>query len=118
MIRSLKLSNMSVRNLSEFSLNISDVPSSTGPTSYLSNVIITICVVIFFLVIFVGNLSILVTIKSNTHLQSITNTLIASLCVSDLISAAVLPLGLYKETWGYSDWRWSKFLCELNISSY
>ena len=91
--------------------NISE--PSTDPTSYLSNVIITICIAIFFLVSFIGNLLTAATIKSNTHLQSIKNTFIASLCVSNLMSTANSPLWLYRNTWGYNDWQWSNFLCKI-----
>lgn len=101
------------QSFANFTSNISDVPSSTGPTSYLSNVLITFFIVIFFIFSFIGNLLTVATIKSNSHLQNISNSFIASLCVSDLISTIICsPLWLYRRTWGYSDWQWSNFLCE------
>ena len=90
-----------------------DALANMGPTSWLSNVMISVAIGIFLVVGTVGNVLTVATISSTTQLQTISNYFICSLCVSDLFSAIVCsPLWLYRRTWGFSQWNWGIFLCE------
>jgi len=42
------------------------------------------------------------------------NYIIASLCVSDFISALISPLFFYKMFWGFWSWKASSFLCKVS----
>ncbi|XP_076813756.1 growth hormone secretagogue receptor type 1-like [Clavelina lepadiformis] len=61
---------------------------------------------------FANAITTFVVIRSS-KLRSTFNCLIASLCVSDLISAIISPLNIYRRTWGYYNWEWSDFLCKM-----
>jgi len=37
-----------------------------------------------------------------------------SLCVSDVISALLSPLYLYRRTWGFYNWKASTFMCKVS----
>lgn len=62
--------------------------------------------------IFANSLTIAVISTSRT-LWSIFNVLIVSLCVSDLLSALVSPLFLYRRTWGFDEWAISESFCKI-----
>ncbi|XP_078481675.1 growth hormone secretagogue receptor type 1-like [Ciona intestinalis] len=63
--------------------------------------------------IFANILTISVIYKSKNLRTSTFNLFIASLCVSDCISALISPLFLYRRTWGFDEWKISNFLCKL-----
>ncbi|XP_078480992.1 growth hormone secretagogue receptor type 1-like [Ciona intestinalis] len=52
-------------------------------------------------------------ISTSPKLKSTFNYFILSLCVSDLVSALISPLFLYRRTWGFDDWEASDFLCKV-----
>ncbi|XP_076826052.1 somatostatin receptor type 2-like [Clavelina lepadiformis] len=52
-------------------------------------------------------------ITQSDKLKSVFNYLIMSLCVSDLISAILSPLFVYRRTWGFDHWTISTFLCKV-----
>nr|XP_018668991.2 adenosine receptor A2b-like [Ciona intestinalis]XP_026691640.1 adenosine receptor A2b-like [Ciona intestinalis] len=61
----------------------------------------------------VSNVMTIIVIAKSTKLKSIFNCLILSLCVSDLISALISPLFLYRRTWGFEGWKISTAICKV-----
>nr|XP_039270397.1 growth hormone secretagogue receptor type 1-like isoform X1 [Styela clava] len=61
----------------------------------------------------IGNLLTIIVISTSRCLSSVFNQFILSLCVSDLLSALISPLFLYRRTWGYDDWQIPSFFCKL-----
>ena len=47
--------------------------------------------------------------------RSVFNYFIVSLAVSDLISALISPLFVYRRTWGTKQWQLSSFVCKVGI---
>ncbi|XP_039269772.1 growth hormone secretagogue receptor type 1-like [Styela clava] len=61
----------------------------------------------------VANLVTILVIVMSEKLRSIFNFMIVSLCVSDLLSALVSPLALYRRTWGFEEWLLPGVLCKI-----
>ncbi|CAK8672277.1 unnamed protein product [Clavelina lepadiformis] len=81
--------------------------------SFVSNVVITVLIAVFLVVGTFGTLSTAVVISLNKHLHTKANIFIASLCLSDLISALICsPLWLYRRTWGFEKWEWGNLACK------
>ena len=51
------------------------------------------------------------------YFRSIFNYYIVSLCVSDIISALLNPLFLYRRIWGYDVWEIPYFFCKVCIKN-
>ncbi|XP_039256429.2 alpha-1A adrenergic receptor-like [Styela clava] len=64
-----------------------------------------------------GNLVTIIVIAASKSLKSVFNLLIISLCVSDLLSAIVSPLALYRRTWGFEEWLLPKEFCNLFMAT-
>nr|CAB3248990.1 growth hormone secretagogue receptor type 1-like [Phallusia mammillata] len=61
----------------------------------------------------VANLITMSVIAKSEKLKTTFNYMIMSLCVSDLMSAMISPLFLYRRTWGFDEWNASGFMCKL-----
>nr|XP_026696399.1 growth hormone secretagogue receptor type 1-like [Ciona intestinalis] len=72
-----------------------------------ATILFTLCVVGI-----TGNVITIAVIGSRKSLSTIFNIFILSLCVSDLYSALISPLQLYRRTWGFDRWIISDFLCK------
>ncbi|XP_076805346.1 growth hormone secretagogue receptor type 1-like [Clavelina lepadiformis] len=71
--------------------------------------------IIFPLLVFgvVGNIVTIIVIYRSPKLKSTFNYVIFSICFSDLISALLSPLFLYRRTWGFLSWNLSDALCKI-----
>ncbi|CAK8683580.1 unnamed protein product [Clavelina lepadiformis] len=71
--------------------------------------------IIFPLLVFgvVGNIVTIIVIYRSPKLKSTFNYVIFSICFSDLISALLSPLFLYRRTWGFLYWNLSDALCKI-----
>ncbi|XP_076818861.1 neuromedin U receptor homolog nmur-2-like [Clavelina lepadiformis] len=68
-------------------------------------IIVSASIIFTFLVIgLIGNLTTIVVIATTPQLKNIFMHFILSLCVSDLISALISWLFLYRRTWGFDVW--------------
>ncbi|CAK8683581.1 unnamed protein product [Clavelina lepadiformis] len=63
----------------------------------------------------VGNIVTIIVIYRSPKLKSKFNYVIFSICFSDLISAMLSPLFLYRRTWGFLYWNLSDALCKLAL---
>ena len=73
---------------------------------------ITVVVCVLSLVGALGNLLVIATILRCNDLQTKHNSIICSLCFSDLISSVLCsPLWLCRRTWGFENWLWGSYLC-------
>nr|XP_039252630.1 green-sensitive opsin-like [Styela clava] len=67
--------------------------------------------ILFLILGFFGNLLTILVIVKSTKLRNIFNQFILSLCVSDLFSASVSWVNLYRRTWGFNVFVPPNFFC-------
>ena len=74
----------------------------------------TLIIAIFIILGVIGNLVTIVTIQSTSKLQTVSNYLLVSICVSDMVSVLLCaPLWLLRSFWNITDWKIGEFMCEL-----
>ena len=52
-------------------------------------------------------------LRMNFLFRSVFNYYIMSLCFSDLVSAMLSPFWIYRQTWGFEQWKIPTFLCKV-----
>ncbi|CAH8519046.1 unnamed protein product [Schistosoma turkestanicum] len=95
--------------------NCSFISNITNPD--ITTNLITSCLILATVIIFFGNLLVILSVATSNRLKRISDQYIASLAVADLlVSIFVLPFAIVRQNLGYWPFE-SAFLCEFYLSS-